>query len=669
MSAVCGAGMVAGFAASAAAFTRLLAPRGAVEAVLLVFLVWSGEVLLSGYVLSGASAFGSPPAWAGCGAVWLVLAVTMVVARDRRSVALRGALGDRVAATRTRIAAAIREPVAALRRMPRAERLLFLPPIAVVVVLGAVNLATALVVAPYTVDCLTYHLARVGYYLQHGHLGYFEANYPNQALHAKGSAVLLTWAFLAADRREAAMSLVQYAAYWVALAAVYGIGRRVGVARRYASLGACLFGLTTITLLQASTPQNDLLLAAYAGCALYFLLAGGRRDLLVAGLAIGMACGVKMTGFVAVPALAVAAWYALGAAPDRTRARRAAVLAGATALGLALFTAPAGYVDNYRRFGNAFTPAPSLAPDTFTGKPFDHVVEEGAKNLLRYGLEFLSLDGLPPIPPIVRLQQAVRLPARALRPLGLEEPGEPTMPPFAAYRDPRAREEYAYWGILGMALLWIVPWVAVRGPRGAGPAARGLAVGALVHVVAVAFTAEYDPWRGRFFIVTAVFALPVIASVLAARRGPAWRGFTLAVVWLGCFWAGAALVFREHATLVSARWGAQATTSILAQDRAGQLTTHIPRYAEPVRRFEALVPADATVAIYGDYMFEYVFFGPRMTRRLVPLGDGRAPMRPLPPAVEYLVFSNKTLAPLPTDAHLGADWYLRGPYGREPHGS
>lgn len=75
MRAVSGAVMVVGFAASAAAFTRLLAPRGAVEAVLLAFLVWSGEVLLSGYVLSGASAFGSPPAWAGCGAVRLALAV------------------------------------------------------------------------------------------------------------------------------------------------------------------------------------------------------------------------------------------------------------------------------------------------------------------------------------------------------------------------------------------------------------------------------------------------------------------------------------------------------------------------------------------------------------------------------------------------------------------
>jgi hypothetical protein len=75
------------------------------------------------------------------------------------------------------------------------------------------------------------------------------------------------------------------------------------------------------------------------------------------------------------------------------------------------------------------------------------------------------------------------------------------------------------------------------------------------------------------------------------------------------------------------------------------MTSDIPKYAEAVRRYEAIVPLDATVAIYGDYMFEYVFFGARMTRRLVPLGDGRQPMRAIPDGTQFLVFSSKTLPP------------------------
>jgi len=131
------------------------------------------------------------------------------------------------------------------------------------------------------------------------------------------------------------------------------------------------------------------------------------------------------------------------------------------------------------------------------------------------------------------------------------------------------------------------------------------------------------------------------------------------VVAAGCVSAISAVVFREHGTLVAASYGPRSVSSILLQDRAGQMTSDIPKYAEAVRRYEAIVPVDATVAIYGDYMFEYVFFGARMTRRIVPLGDGRQPMRAIPYGTQFLVFSSKTLPPTEADVLLGQDWFLR----------
>jgi hypothetical protein len=466
----------------------------------------------------------------------------------------------------------------------------------------------------------------------------------------------MAWAFLASNRFEGAMLLVQYASYWIALAAIYGIGRNLGASRRYAALGACIFGLLTISLNQAPTPMNDLLVATYVGCGLYFLTAfrrfGERRDLVWSGVAIGMAAAVKTTGFVAMPALGVAAWYALGRG---RRARDAITFAGSTVVALAVFALPAGYVDNYVRFGDPFTPTPALANYALAHKPWRHVLGEGSKNVLRLGLEFLSLDGLPPVEPVNRLQRIVRLPAFALRPLGLEEPGIVGRPGFSAYRDPRAHEEHAYWGVLGMGLLWIVPWVALRGTRH-GPGVCILAVAAIVYFLSVAYAGEYDPWRGRMFLAMGMFAVPVIACFLEERRT---RGFTLVVVAAGCVSAIAAVVFREHGTLVAASYGSRSVSSILLQDRAGQMTSDIPKYAEAVRRYEAIVPLDATVAIYGDYMFEYVFFGARMTRRLVPLGDGRQPMRAIPDGTQFLVFSSKTLTPAEDDVLLGQDWFLR----------
>jgi hypothetical protein len=632
MGVVYGAVMVATFGVAAVVLARALAGRGIVDAVVVGFLVGSAEVILSGWVLSGLGAFGSAPAWAGAGVVWCALSVMVSPARSR--------------------------PV----RLPRIDRLsgvVLVVPAAVVATLGAVNLVSALVVAPNTVDGLTYHLPRVGYYLQHGHLGWFEANYPNQVLHAKGSAVLMGWAFLASNRFEGAMLLVQYASYWIALTAIYGIGRNLGASRRYAALGACIFGLLTISLVQAPTPMNDLLVATYVGCALYFLTAfrrfGERRDLVWSGAAIGMAGAVKMTAFVAMPALGVVAGYALG----RGRwARDAITFTGSTVVALAVLALPAGYLDNYVRFGDPFTPAPSLANYALAQKPWGHVLGEGSKNVLRLGLEFLSLDGLPPVGPVNRLQGIVRLPAFALRPLGLEEPGMVGRPGFAAYRDPRSREEHSYWGVLGIGLLWIVPWVALRG-TGHGAGVRVLAVAAIVYFLSVAYSGEYDPWRGRMFLVLGMFAIPVVACFLEERQSWGWRAFTLVVVAAGCVSAISAVVFREHGTLVGARYGPRSVSSILLQDRPGQLTSDIPKYADAVRRYEAIVPLDATVAIYGDYMFEYVFFGARMTRRLVPLGDGRQPMRAIPDGTQFLVFSSRTLTPTEGDVPLGQDWFLR----------
>lgn len=639
MGVVWGLVMVATFGVAAVVVARWLVCRGIVDAVVVGFLAGSAAILVSGWVLSGLGAFRSAPAWAGAGVLWCALSVMV----GRKAPAPSRPVGL----------------LARIRRLSGVDRIVFLVPAAVVATLGAVNLVSALVVAPNTVDGLTYHLPRVGYYLQHGHLGWFAANYPNQTVHAKGSAVLMAWAFLASDRFEGAMLLVQYVSYWIALAAIYGIGRNLGATRRYAALGACIFGLLTSSLTQAAAPMNDLLVATYVGCALYFLTGfrrfGRRRDLVGSGAAIGMACAVKLTGFVAMPALGVAAWHAL----RRGRlARDAIAFTGATVLALAVFALPAGYLDNYVRYGDPFTPVASLAQYTFSDEPWGDVLREGSKNVLRLGLEFLSLDGLPPVEPVDRLQRIVRLPAVALRPLGLEEPGIVGRPGFATYRDPRAREEHAYWGVLGIGLLWIVPWVALRGTRhGAG--VRVLAVAAIVYFLSVAYSGEYDPWRGRLFLTMGMFAVPAMACFLEERQSRGGRAFTRVVVAAGCVSAISAVVFREHGALVAASWGPRSVPSILLQDRAGQMTSDIPRYAEAVRRYEAIVPVDATVAIYGDYMFEYVFFGQRMTRRIVPLGDGRQPMRAIPDGTQFLVFSSKALPPTETDVRLGQDWVLR----------
>lgn len=96
-------------------------------------------------------------------------------------------------------------------------------------------------------------------------------------------------------------------------------------------------------------------------------------------------------------------------------------------------------------------------------------------------------------------------------------------------------------------------------------------------------------------------------------------------------------------------------------DRVAQLTRNRRAYTEPVRRFEQIVPAGATVAVFfGEDMFEYPLFGEGLTRRLIPVNPfGREP-RPLPPDADFLIYSSHLYADQHAgDVHLGEDWYLR----------
>jgi len=60
-------------------------------------------------------------------------------------------------------------------------------------------------------------------------------------------------------------------------------------------------------VMQATTAQNDLIAAALIGCASALILHGGNRSLILAGIAVGVALGVKLTAILALPILGLLA--------------------------------------------------------------------------------------------------------------------------------------------------------------------------------------------------------------------------------------------------------------------------------------------------------------------------------------------------------------------------
>src|SRR5260370_32670516 len=98
------------------------------------------------------------------------------------------------------------------------------------------------------------------------------------------------------------INLIQWFGCLTSIVAVAAIAKEFGVDLR-GQLLAALFCVTLPNgILQATGAKNDYLLAAWLACAAYFLLRascgsrrGSRFDIVLAGLALGLALGTKAT--------------------------------------------------------------------------------------------------------------------------------------------------------------------------------------------------------------------------------------------------------------------------------------------------------------------------------------------------------------------------------------
>jgi hypothetical protein len=706
---------LAAVALSTLLIVRALRPIGPVDALLFCVPVFSAHVLLAGFTLSALNALNSLDAWALASAVLLVASLVIIMAlrviqgapvipspAGARNLSLdpEPSPGAAQIPRRKRLGMTVfNDGVRKFANLSAADRRLLVPLLFTVIVLALVNFDLARNAAPHNWDSMTYHLARMAYFLQHGNFNAYDANYWAQVTHPRNSTILTLYTFLVAGHNENLTQIVQFVAYLAATTALYGICRRLGRDRFASLFAACVFALLTECLMQATTTQNDMTLTAFVAIVVYCLLAYRERRrpryLIMAGLSAGIMLGIKSSAFLAGPSLAAIALYATLIPPTSAASEHAAsprqsgeggnpeshagttlpfggktrpllhwhslvtrgafkpllLLALAVLVSALAFALPAGYLENWQLFGSPIGTEYVRKLHAFEGEPLSYVLTNGTRNLFRFGLEFLSLDGLPPGGAFMELQQTIRaIPVALARASGLNlETAEATRAPFQYDKAPVSHEDGSYWGVLGFALVWPLALLALIGVI-KSPGARVLALAAVLFVLAQAYSGPYDPWRGRYFIIAAVFAVPAVACCVRNTH-PLWRIYLTVVVLLGCLSAFTATLGRSN----------DMPEDVYSMDRLQQLTRNRRNYTGAILRFDEWVPRDATVALYfGEDTFEYPLFGAGLTRTLIPINSFWRGPQPIPPQADYLLYS----ADLYTDrrggdAHLGEDWYLR----------
>jgi len=129
--------------------------------------------------------------------------------------------------------------------------------------LGTLALVSALAYRPNNYDSMTYHLARVAHWMQHGSVAKFATSIGRQVGNPPGAEYLLL-VLQTVSVSERLANLLQWSAWCLMVAAARPLARQFGAPARVARWATLLVATLPMGLLQASSTQNDLVAAGVA---------------------------------------------------------------------------------------------------------------------------------------------------------------------------------------------------------------------------------------------------------------------------------------------------------------------------------------------------------------------------------------------------------------------
>jgi hypothetical protein len=523
-----------------------------------------------------------------------------------------------------------------------------------VVVLGY-ELMLALEVPPNNWDSLAYHLARTAAWKQHGGIHWI-ANAPsgrdNEFQPLAEQEIL--YLFVAAGK-GVLFALPQYVAQLAILVAVYGSSRRLGFDRRTAVRGAAVLATFSAVALQSTTAQNDLVAASLPVAAACLLLTRGGTAAVVAGVALGLGVGAKLTTVLAWPVLA-----ALCLLAGRRVAVRAAlgVVAGFVAVGMWSFVlnlAHTGHLLGHGQGRVEETVSPSLVTDVHTfarityrfldlGLLSDAQIWGLAAAGALAGFVCLVLTrrprdgadaGIPLVTPLLVLGLA---PVVAWITRQIHLPVHDPVYGFDLNRG--ANEDSSAFGAIGaLAVIGVPACVLVRERADRRKLVLALAVPS--YLLLLGLYAKYNIWLTRFMLVPVLLTAPLYA--LLVRRRLAALAVLVVAGWT-CFYA---LEYDSSKPLFGGAVGRP-----WQLDQAGALAESP---AEPTGRraaasllaYERAVPARACIgAVLDPDEWAYLLWGPKLQRRVVFLPSLKALETAYRDNVRYVVISTGANKPV-----------------------
>lgn len=426
-------------------------------------------------------------------------------------------------------------------------------PAAVVLLLGVAaallyELVLVLTAAPNNWDSLTYHLPRVAAWVQHGGV-YWIPNAPTDRLNEFQPLAEQEILFLFVTTGEGALfALPQFVAELAIIVAIFGSARRIGFDLRQSACAALFFATLPLVALEATTAQNDLVAASLPAVAVTLLLGTARADLPLAGIAVALGLGVKLTTALVLPVPALLAFLRgrHGFRAFTLSAASAFVLVGMW--GFVLNLAKTGHVLGHGGGRIEQQASPSLigSPTTAFRVVFRLFDLSGYDTRLLIALAILglvlggvtlfaqrrkgntslksataallvALPLLAPrlVPSAAHAAQvaanAVSLPVNAASTTGGQ---------FFWSITYQANEDVSSFGPLGGPALLLASLLGIiaAARRRTNPRLGVIALALPLFIVLLSLSSKYNPWLSRFMIVPIALAAPLLGAMFRRRN-------------------------------------------------------------------------------------------------------------------------------------------------------
>lgn len=633
------------------------------EWLITCFILFTGSIIPTGFILSALDLTASTPAWIAGNFMALGLHFLLwskLVSQPAYS--MRAVVANRLATFQLWA-----------KELSPYLKFIFILMFGTLAIIGITNLILVIFAVPNEWDSMTGHLNRAIRYIQRGTMEHFGGTNWNMDTYPKSVTTIQIYTYLITGRVENAFKIIHHLAYWTTLVSVFGIAQRIGRNLSASFFCALAYSMFLDFLMQAVTTETDIVLTAYLSCLLYFLFTFyNTRDnkyLYLSGMTFGIVFGHKITFGLLLPSVFVIMVYAVFISPSfKVFFDRFFRLALAIFLAVLIYMLPTGYIKNMQVFGHPIGPKTALKHQSIErfGTP-RNLLKQGTRNVARYGYEFFNLDGIRNAQWGYDLNTQIRKPIIALEDklhMRLDEETNYTIVPFSFQRRFDYYNANPYWGVFGFAL--ILPLILLVFVRIFWSRVHWfLALAFILNFMTISYSAVYDPFKGRYFIEPGLFGVLFLLllfsnhrlSIIKPRR-KIWKGYVALVVALGCVSA----IMSVYLNVRALPFGVYGMGSALTMDRIDYQTFARPDITKAYHAYDSIVPQNATVALGTvNSDFEYPLYGKNLTRRLISINPFEQGLQPIPADADYLFYARSVIndtskiKALPTDIRLGSD--------------